>query len=127
MNNIIKTETVKMKQGKSRFEFQLNKIEALFAQAVSEENPAFWLFLHDLRTPVFMLEALAKLYATLHNKKLFKKLQVEFKAIEDILGAIDYYAAFEKEFAASETIPAPVKNLLGSRAKEKTGMLNSLL
>ena len=40
-----------MKLGKSRFEFQLDKIDKLFAEAKVQEDPAQWLFTHDLRTP----------------------------------------------------------------------------
>jgi hypothetical protein len=116
-----------MKQGKLRFEFQLGKIELLFAQAVLQENTALWLFLHDLRTPVFMLEGLSKLYAGLHNKKMFTKLKEQFKTIEDSLGSIDYYAAFAKEFAANEGIPAAIKNFLDSRTKQEIEKLNVLL
>ncbi|MGE5107647.1 MAG: hypothetical protein ACM3H8_08885, partial [Sphingobacteriales bacterium] len=116
-----------MKQGKSRFEFHLSKIETLFSQAASQENPALWLFLHDLRTPVFMLEGLSKLYASLYNKQLFTELKVKFKEVEDVLGAIDYYAAFAKEFTAAGNIPHPVIKLLESKAKKKIEMLHSLL
>jgi hypothetical protein len=116
-----------MKQGKLRFEFQVAKIELLFAQAVLQENPGLWLFLHDLRTPIFMLEGLTKLYAGLHNKKLFTKLKDQFKILEDKLGVIDYYAAFAKEFAANGEIPATVKNFPETRAKQEIEILNGLL
>ena len=67
-----------MKLGKSRFEFQLDKIDKLFAEAKVQEDPAQWLFTHDLRTPAFMLEGLSKMYAAHHNKPLFKKLNEKF-------------------------------------------------
>jgi hypothetical protein len=116
-----------MKRGKFRFEFQLGKIEILFTQAALQENPALWLFLHDLRTPIFMLEGLSKLYAGLHNKKLFTKLKDQFKVLEDKLGLIDYYAAFAKEFATNIEIPATVKNFPEARAKQEIEILNGLL
>jgi hypothetical protein len=116
-----------MKQGQSRFEFQLNKIEALLKQAASEQNPALWLYLHDMRTPTFMLEALCKLYANFHNEKTFSKLKETFKTLEDALGLIDYYAAFSKEFSTNDKIPAPVKAVLADEIKEKTQILNKIL
>lgn len=116
-----------MKQGKSRFDIQISKVETLLNQASTQENPALWLFLHDLRTPIFMLEGLSKLYAKLHNEKTFKKLQDKFKQIEDVLGAVDYYAAFVKEFSAKGEIPPSVKNYLDSKTKEKMDSLNALL
>ena len=116
-----------MKQGKSRFDCQLNKIETLRIQAVKQENPAEWLFLNDMRTPMFMLEALSKMYANWHNKKIFEKLNEIFKTLEDTLGAIDYYAAFEKEFADNSEIPTAVKSFLTERKKEQIEKLYRLL
>jgi hypothetical protein len=116
-----------MKLGKSKFDFQLKKIDALLQQAAKEENPAAWLFAHDMRTPMFMLESLSKLYATWHNTKTFTKLKDCFKSMEDILGAIDYYAAFAKEFAADDKIPAPVKTYFAQKVEEKTKVFKNVL
>jgi hypothetical protein len=116
-----------MKQGQARFEFQLNKIESLLNQAAKQDNPALWLYSNDLRTPIFMLEGLSKLYAKLHNEKPFTKLKERFKVLEDMLGSIDYYAAFAKEFSTNDKIPASVLGFLTHKTKEKTQLLNTLL
>lgn len=116
-----------MKAGMSRFDIQLNKVEVLFTEARTQENPALWLFLHDLRTPLFMLEGLAKLYAQLHNKKDFTKLKETLKVLEDILGAIDYYAAFVREFSSNDKIPVALKNYLADKTKEKIAVFNTIL
>ena len=116
-----------MKQGKARFDYQLNKVNALLSEAQNQENPALWLFLHDLRTPMFMLESLSKMYAQLHNKPFFTELNERFKEVEDVLGAIDYYAAFLREFHADEKIPVTVKNHLESKTREKITLFNNLL
>ncbi len=116
-----------MNQGKSRFDFQLNKIENLINTAKTQENPALWLFQNEMRTPMFMLEALSKMYATWHDKKKFTALRNEFKAFEDILGAIDYYEAFRKEFAGNQKIPAPIKIFLDINVKQNTKKFNDLL
>ena len=116
-----------MKQGKARFEFQLAKIEALVQTANTQQNPALWLFLHDMRTPFFMLEGLAKLYANFHNEKPFTKLKETFKILEDALGAIDYYATFAKEFAANSTIPSSVTAFLDQKTREKVKVFNTIL
>ena len=116
-----------MKQGKARFDYQLNKVNVLLSEAKNQENPALWLFLHDLRTPMFMLESLSKMYAQLHNKPFFTEINERFKEIEDVLGAIDYYAAFLREFHADERIPATVKNHLESKTREKIALFNNLL
>jgi hypothetical protein len=116
-----------MKQGKDRFDFQLNKVNALLSESKNQENPALWLFLHDLRTPMFMLESLSKVYAQFHNKAFFTELNERFKEIEDVLGAIDYYAAFLREFHADEKIPATVKNYLETKTREKIVKFNEIL
>jgi hypothetical protein len=116
-----------MKPGKARFKLQIAKIEKLIAVANSQENPALWLFLHDLRTPVFMLEGLAKLYADLHDKKAFLKLKEQFKTIEDALGAVDYYASFQKEFVLDKKIPATINRYFQQKTNEKLKAFNQLL
>jgi hypothetical protein len=115
------------KQGRIRFEFQLEKIEMLVNQAINHENPALWLFVHDLRTPFFMLEGLAKMYAKLHNEKSFTKLREQFKAIEDALGAVDFYAAFSKEFDADKNISLEIKLYFQTKTKEKIQNLQQIL
>ncbi len=116
-----------MKQGKLRFDIQLSKIEVLLAQAKLQKNPAQWLFLNNLRTPMFMLEGLTKLYGQLHNKTKFEKLNAKFKAVEDALGAIDYYAAFEKEFVANNKIPIAINQYLILKVKDSENELNKIL
>lgn len=116
-----------MKHGRERFEFYLVKLEALFAQAIADKNPALWLYNNNARTPLFMLEGLAKLYAGIHNKKKFLKIKEHFKLLEDTLGAIDYYDGFAKEFAQNTGIPATITNYLQAQAREKTETLNQIL
>jgi hypothetical protein len=116
-----------MAPGKHRFDIQLEKIQALLEQAQAKENPALWLFLHDLRTPLFMLEALAKIYAEVIDKKIFTKLKDRFKEIEDSLGALDYYAAYQKEFSTNKVIPAAIKHYIADKTIEKTHSLSILL
>jgi hypothetical protein len=116
-----------MTQGKARFDLQIAKIQVLFDQAQTKENPALWLFLHDLRTPMFMLESLGKIYAELIDKKFFTGLRDSFKQIEDALGALDYYAAYQKEFAGNATIPSTVTAFVTARTVEKTQSLSLLL
>ena len=116
-----------MKQGKTRFDYQLNKVNILLIESKNHENQALWLFLNDLRTPMFMLESLSKMYAQFHNKAFFTELNERFKEVEDVLGAIDYYASFLREFHADEKIPSTVKNYLESKTREKIVIFNEIL
>ncbi len=116
-----------MPLGLDRFTFQLNKIEKLLEHAKLEETPGLWLYLNDLRTPVFMLESLGKLYAEMHNKKRFTTLRIRFKKLEDALGALDYYAAFTKEFSNNPKIPADLITYFQMKTNEKVNLLNRQL
>lgn len=116
-----------MKLGIERFEFYLVKLEELIDHAAREKNPGLWLYINDTRTPIFMLEGLAKLYAGLHNKKRFLKIKEEMKLLEDALGSIDYYDSFAKEFVKDTNIPVDVTDYVQGQAREKIQYLNELL
>lgn len=92
-----------------------------------QTDPALWLYQNGARTPLFMLEGLAKLYSGLHNKKVFDKLEGQFKLLEDTFGAIDYYDAFAKQFAQDKTITRETTKFAEAKSFEKTGSLNDLL
>ncbi len=116
-----------MKNGFERFEYYLIQLQALLLKSSKQKNPALWLYSNNMRTPVFMLEALAKMYTGIHNKKKFIKLKELFKSIEDIIGAIDYYDSFAKEFAKNKKIPVAVVNYLQAQTREKIQSMNELL
>ena len=116
-----------MKNGQLRFDFFLNQVQALLDKAAVQKNPALWLYQNNVRTPLFMLEALAKLYAGIHNKKKFSKLKEQFKTLEDVLGSIDYYDCFAKEFVADETVPAEITTYIQAQSREKIQSLNETL
>jgi hypothetical protein len=61
-----------MKNGPQRFDFFINQFEALLIKAGKQKNSALFLYKNNARTPLFMLEALAKLYAELHNSNCWK-------------------------------------------------------
>ncbi len=114
-------------KGPERFEHFLKQLEELFRKASRQKNPALWLYKNDARTVLFMLEGLAKMYTSLHNKKKFSKLDIEFKELEDILGAIDYYDVFAKEFVSDKRIPRTVISYLQAQTREKIQSLDELL
>lgn len=116
-----------MKNGSVRFDFHLNQLEALIVKSSKQKNPALWLYQNNARTPLFMLEGLAKLYAGIHNKKKFTKIKAHFKLLEDAIGQIDYYDAFAKELAANTKIPKTITTYLQAQAREKIQSLNEIL
>lgn len=116
-----------MKNGTARFDFFLRQLQTLLSQSAKQKNPALWLYQKNVRTPLFMLEGLAKMYTGIHNKKKFTKLKEHFKLLEDILGAIDYYDSFAKAFSKNKKMPAAIINYLQAQTREKIQSMNELL
>ena len=116
-----------MKNGLARFEYFLNQLQVLLDKAGKQKNAALWLYQNNVRTPLFMLEGLAKLYAGIHNGKKFGKIKEQFKLLEDVFGAVDYYDAFAKEFAQVKKIPANIVSYLQAQTREKIQSANELL
>jgi hypothetical protein len=116
-----------MKNGKLRFEYFLDQLQELLVKSSKQKNPALWLYQNNARTPLFMLEALAMLYAGIHNKKKFAKLKEQFKLLEDAIGAIDYYDSYAKEFLSSKKIPAAITTYIQAQSREKIQSLNEIL
>jgi hypothetical protein len=113
--------------GKARFLFYLNKIQLILDTADSAENPAMALYQEDLRTPLFMLEGLSRLYKKIADGKKLKKLNELFKDLEDHLGAIDYYDGFHKEFLEKKTIPQEITEYIEDQRTQKADDLNDEL
>ena len=116
-----------MKNGRARFDFHLNQLEKLLLEAANQENPALWLYQHNARTPLFMLEGLARLYGGLHNQKKFGKIGKQCKTLEDAIGALDYYAAFAKDFSQDKKVPVGVTAFVQTKSVATTKLLNDLL
>lgn len=116
-----------MHLGLSRFEHFLNKLQAILILAAKEKNPGLYLYKNNARTPLFMLEALARMYGEFHNKKKFEKITTYFKSVEDAIGAVDYYDNMAKAFASNKKIPASIINYLQAETREKLQSLNELL
>jgi hypothetical protein len=113
--------------GKARFIYFLNQVNDILEKADSSENAALTIYTENIRTPFFMLEGLTRLYKKIHNRKEFKKLNTYFKNIEDLLGAIDFYDGFHKEFMSQKKIPDSIKNYIQGKTDEKLKDLNRLL
>lgn len=116
-----------MKNGEQRFNFFLNQLQELLTKSSKQKNPALWLYRNNARTPLFMLEALSKLYAGIHNKKKFTKLKDRFKQLEDAIGAIDYYDSYAKEIISNKKIPKNIAAYLQAQSREKVQSLNEIL
>ncbi len=113
--------------GYQRFDFYLSKLQLLLDEAAKQKNPALWLYTNGARTPLFMLEGLAKIYAGLHNKKTFIKIKEQVKVLEDTLGAIDYYDVIAKDLGKNKKISVTITSYLQAQTREKIQSLNEML
>jgi hypothetical protein len=118
---------VKNLQGPARFQKFLHPLKELLANAASAENAAPYLYTSKGRDLFFRLEALCRIYKGLHNKKLFSRLNDDFKEIEDALGDIDYFDAFEMEFLKIKTLPPAFLNYFTEGRNDAQEKLNKLL
>jgi hypothetical protein len=118
---------IEMKQGQQRFEFYLQQVQTLLQKAAKQKNAALWLYKNNGRTPFFMLEGLAKMYISLHNKKKFTKLKAKLKLIEDGLGQMDYYDWLQNSVAKNKAIPTQVKLYFKAQLNNKTTDLHTIL
>ncbi len=97
-----------MKILKASYKIYLKIIKEKLTEANFKENPAEWLFKNDLRTPFFMLQAIARIVDGVYGFKQNSKLKVDFKLIEDQLGKMDFYnqclESFKKTNSKDELI-----------------------
>jgi hypothetical protein len=105
--------------GKARFLYYLGQVQEILEKTARSEHPALAAYEANLRTPLFMLEALTRLYKKIHNPSRFSKLNILFKELEDKLGAIDFYDGFRKEFQDEPKIPEEITGYLHKRMKKK--------
>ncbi len=116
-----------MKRGPARFEYYLSQLQALMQEAAKDHNPALFLYKNDARTPLFMLEALSRMYRDIHNNKKFNSLKDQFKMLEDALGSIDYYDAYANDFLKHPMVPVHIREYMQGQAREKIQKLNEIL
>jgi len=86
------------------FLFYSAQLQDLLVKSSKQKNPALWLYKNNVRTPLFMLEALTRLHDYAFDEKLFGKWNKRFKKLEDLFGEIDQYAAFENELKLNKKI-----------------------
>lgn len=116
-----------MKNGPARFEHYLVQLEKLISDSQQQKDPALWLYQNNARTPIFMIEGLAKLYGGINNKKRFEKIETHFKLLEDALGAIDYYDGFAKQFETDKKVSAAITGKIRAKSLEKAKTLDEIL
>ena len=102
-------------------------LDSLLKKSASSPDPAKYLYQNKARDILFRLEALSRIYRSIHNKKSFSELRDDFKELEDQLGVIDFYDAFEKEFSRTKSIPSSFLKFFRDGTKNGLADLNELL
>lgn len=90
------------------FLFYSARLQSLLSKAAAQKDPAMWLYKNDVRTQLFMLEALTRLHNSAFEEKVFDKWNKRFKKLEDLFGEIDEYTALETQFKTNKKIPKEV-------------------
>jgi hypothetical protein len=116
-----------MNPGKEIFNLHLSKVENLLNEAKNQQNPALWLFENGLRTPMFMLEATARVYEKVYDSKDLEKRKEQIKTVEDAIGAVDHYNAYVKELALNAKIKPEIIAYLNQQTEKKLVELNKIL
>ena len=116
-----------MNPGKEIFNYHLNNLEKLLNEAKNQNNPALWLFENGLRTPMFMLEATARVFEKIYDSKDLEKRKEQIKTVEDAIGAVDYYNAFAKELTLNQNIKPAIIDYLNQQTDLKIIELNTIL
>ncbi len=116
-----------MGRGFDRFNYYLQQVSALLAEAGKQNDPALYLFNKNARTPFFMLEGLAKLYDGIHTDEKFDKLKDHFKLIEDGFGQIDYYTVLLQSFQANEVVSTDCIQFIKKQLDHSVEDLNEVL
>jgi len=111
-------------QGLKRFVLHLSKVIPLLTAASQSATPALNFYQSPSRQYLFYLEALARIYKNIHNKKRFEKMRIAFKTLEDQLGKVDYFDSFIKEFSSQKDFPVV---LLENLKQHYNAELNVLL
>lgn len=116
-----------MTKGLGRFEYYLIQLDDLLLKASRSENAALYLYENDARTKFFMLQGLARLYASFHNKKRFTLHKDLYKQIEDALGAIDYFDSYAKALLDDASMPVSLRIYMEEKKAEQVAILNAIL
>ncbi|MFA9212455.1 MAG: hypothetical protein ACEQSR_01225 [Candidatus Methylacidiphilales bacterium] len=114
-------------EGFNRFQLHLSTLNQILEAAQLTNEPALVVYKSAARQSLFYLQALARIYKGIHNKKRFEKMRLSFKAFEDQLGKVDYYDGFIKLFSKNKAVPKAVLENLNKHFELELSNLSALL
>lgn len=86
------------------FLFYSAQLQDMLLKAKKQSNPALWLYKNNVRTTLFMLEALTRLHNKAFDEKLFGKWNKRFKKLEDLFGELDQFIVLENQLRKNKKV-----------------------
>lgn len=118
---------LKINDSTNRFYTPLNQLEMIINESIISDDFSLTFYQSNARQILFYLQALARIYKDIHNKKRFEKMRISFKSLEDQLGKIDYYDSFIKQFKSNKNVPKAVLENLNIHFQNELNNLKSIL
>jgi len=106
---------------------RLTELLGQLTKASGDPTPALTLYRLGARTPLFHLEALARVHKEVLDEDPFTELYFKFKALEDALGAIDFSDALLKKLTSKDENTDPLRIYFTGRRAEACARLDHLL
>ncbi|HRG01962.1 MAG TPA: hypothetical protein PKZ75_12670 [Bacteroidia bacterium] len=103
------------------FLFYSAQLQDMLLKAKKQSNPALWLYKNNVRTTLFMLEALTRLHNKAFDEKLFSKWNKRFKKLEDLFGELDQFIVLENQLKKNKKVS---KEILKYFSVHSTNILN---
>ncbi len=103
------------------FLFYSAQLQDMLLKAKKQSNPALWLYKNNVRTTLFMLEALTRLHDKAFDEKLFSKWNKRFKKLEDLFGELDQFIVLENQLKKNKKVS---KEILKYFSVHSTNILN---
>ncbi|MEK0448049.1 MAG: hypothetical protein RL088_317 [Verrucomicrobiota bacterium] len=100
------TATRPLPPGHRCFIVQLSRLQPCLEKAAAARVAAPALYSTPARQWLFQLQALCRIYKKAQDKKPFKKMAEPIKALEDQLGAVDYWDGWRKAAVGMKDFPS---------------------
>ncbi len=111
-----------------RFLLPIATLNTMLSAANKQKDSGMDFYTKKGRDVLFQLEALCRLYRSVHDKKFFDRWYKEFKSLEDHLGSMDNHQALGNEFSAfPELKKLAEKNFLENFKREANDLSEKLL
>jgi hypothetical protein len=110
-----------------RFTIQIDALSAILSKTKNQREKGKYFYRNKARDVLFRLEALCRLYREIHDKKLFDAWYKKFKALEDVLGVMDYHESLYLEFTNYRELKKQAEKIYLGKFEEESQYLTEIL